>query len=269
MPSGHRHPPPGVSGAGGLGPTGRSRRGAAGRRAGGARGRRRSAWLSACPLGGRVSSRHRPVPRRVVADTVAVRGGTDGRHPAAGLAPTGQPRRPDPPAVGLEALDQRRTEALIDDPAGISSGQPDAGRRTSQRACCGSALQYRRRRRAGRHDAGRAGLPGHPAGRLGRRVGPGGHRRQPRAGARARSARGSIEEPRYEGLLVNAPAVIGDARRIADHYEPYRDQLQQMVGNVSKLYTHGLHAAGVRAGRRAPCGCCTSPTCTSTRPAGG
>jgi len=47
----------------------------------------------------------------------------------------------------------------------------------------------------------------------------------------------SIEEPRYEGLLVNAPAVVGDARRIADRYSEYRQELQRLVLNVSKLYT--------------------------------
>ena len=46
----------------------------------------------------------------------------------------------------------------------------------------------------------------------------------------------SIEEPTYHGLLANAPAVIGDAQHIADQFTRYRDQLQRMVGNVSKLY---------------------------------
>ncbi|MGH3735099.1 MAG: metallophosphoesterase family protein [Micromonosporaceae bacterium] len=47
----------------------------------------------------------------------------------------------------------------------------------------------------------------------------------------------SIEEPRYEGLVSNAPAVIGDARRIANRYSEYRAELQRLVLNVSKLYT--------------------------------
>jgi predicted phosphodiesterase len=46
----------------------------------------------------------------------------------------------------------------------------------------------------------------------------------------------AIQEPTYRGLLVNAPAIIGDARRITDRYEEYRDQLQKLVLNVSKLY---------------------------------
>jgi predicted MPP superfamily phosphohydrolase len=47
----------------------------------------------------------------------------------------------------------------------------------------------------------------------------------------------SISEPRYEGLLVNAPAVVGDARKIADNYGRYADQLSQLVTNVSRIYT--------------------------------
>src|SRR5690606_10465220 len=47
----------------------------------------------------------------------------------------------------------------------------------------------------------------------------------------------SVEEPRYEGLLVNAPALVGDVRRIADEWEQYADQLQKMVANVTTLYT--------------------------------
>jgi predicted phosphodiesterase len=47
----------------------------------------------------------------------------------------------------------------------------------------------------------------------------------------------SIAEPRYEGLLINAPSVVGDARKIADNYGRYADQLQQIVSNVSRVYT--------------------------------
>jgi predicted phosphodiesterase len=46
----------------------------------------------------------------------------------------------------------------------------------------------------------------------------------------------AIQEPTYRGLLVNAPAIIGDAKRITDRYEEYRAQLQKLVLNVSKLY---------------------------------
>src|SRR5262245_52805175 len=47
----------------------------------------------------------------------------------------------------------------------------------------------------------------------------------------------SIEEPRYEGLLVNAPAVVGDARRIANRYDEYAAQLQKLVTNVGQIYS--------------------------------
>jgi predicted phosphodiesterase len=46
----------------------------------------------------------------------------------------------------------------------------------------------------------------------------------------------AILQPRYDGLLTNAPAIVGDARRIADRYEEYRSQLQSLVQNVSRLY---------------------------------
>jgi predicted phosphodiesterase len=46
----------------------------------------------------------------------------------------------------------------------------------------------------------------------------------------------SIEEPKYDGLLANAPAVVGDARSIANQFSAYRDELQSLVDNVSKLY---------------------------------
>ena len=75
----------------------------------------------------------------------------------------------------------------------------------------------------------------------------------------------AIQEPRYEGLLTNAPAVVGDARRIADRFQAYREQLQRLVGNVSQLYTTVSTLPVYEPDTRAPPGCCTSPTCTSTR----
>jgi predicted phosphodiesterase len=47
----------------------------------------------------------------------------------------------------------------------------------------------------------------------------------------------AVEEPRYDGLLVNAPALVGDVQQIADDYERYTDQLQSLVSNASILYT--------------------------------
>ena len=82
-----------------------------------------------------------------------------------------------------------------------------------------------------------AGLPRRPAHGLGRWAGAAGHRRQPRHGGARPFRPQAIEEPRYEGLLVNAPAIVGDARRIANDYTKYAEQLQRLVGNVSQLYT--------------------------------
>ncbi|OLB77317.1 MAG: hypothetical protein AUI14_16500 [Actinobacteria bacterium 13_2_20CM_2_71_6] len=46
----------------------------------------------------------------------------------------------------------------------------------------------------------------------------------------------SVEEPQYHGLLANAPAVIGDARSIANRFDAYKAELQRLVNNVSRLY---------------------------------
>jgi len=137
--------------------------------------------------------------------------------------------------VNLAALDQSRTEALIDDPAGISSAGENAvedvrtgvirlGVRALGIAVLSalvlSALIFRDVRRVAASGVTAlvvtAGSLGLAAGTL-----------RPE----------SIAEPRYEGLLVNAPAVVGDARRIADNYGRYSEQLQQIVSNVSRLYT--------------------------------
>jgi predicted MPP superfamily phosphohydrolase len=48
---------------------------------------------------------------------------------------------------------------------------------------------------------------------------------------------GSIAEPRYTGLLASAPQVVGDARSIVDRFSAYRDQLAQLVTNVSRIYS--------------------------------
>ena len=98
-------------------------------------------------------------------------------------------------------------------------------------------LRTARRRGAGHADPGRAGLPRRPAHRLGRWAGAGWSPPAASASAAATLRPQAIEEPRYEGLLVNAPAIVGDARRIANDYSKYAEQLQRLVGNVSQLYT--------------------------------
>jgi predicted MPP superfamily phosphohydrolase len=137
--------------------------------------------------------------------------------------------------VDLGSLDQDRTEALIDDPASITTASQSAvddvtdgilrlGLRTLGVAV-GSALLL-------------AAL----IFRNGRRVAWSGLLALVVTGSSLGVAAGTVRadalsEPRYEGLLVNAPAVVGDARRIADNYGRYADQLKDLVGNVSRLYT--------------------------------
>ncbi|RKS68313.1 putative MPP superfamily phosphohydrolase [Actinomadura pelletieri DSM 43383] len=46
----------------------------------------------------------------------------------------------------------------------------------------------------------------------------------------------SIAEPRYTGLLANAPQIVGDTRSLVERFSAYRAQLAHLVGNVSELY---------------------------------
>ena len=137
--------------------------------------------------------------------------------------------------VELGALDQRRTEALIDDPASISRASQSAvedvragvmrlGLRTLASTVLATLLLAGLVFRNVRRTAWAGGLAlAVTASSLGL------------AAATIRPQ--AIEEPRYQGLLVNAPAIVGDARRIANDYTKYADQLQRLVGNVSQLYT--------------------------------
>lgn len=45
----------------------------------------------------------------------------------------------------------------------------------------------------------------------------------------------SLSQPRYSGLLVYAPNVIGQADQVIDNFSRYGDQLAQLVDNVSQL----------------------------------
>jgi len=49
----------------------------------------------------------------------------------------------------------------------------------------------------------------------------------------------AISEPQFSGLLVSAPTVIGDARRIVSDFGKYGDELAKLVTNVSQLYAVG------------------------------
>jgi predicted phosphodiesterase len=137
--------------------------------------------------------------------------------------------------VDLGSLDQTRTEALIDDPTAISvvgqravddvtAGALRLGLRALGAGLAAalllSALVFRNTRRVAAAGVTALAVTG---GSLGLAFGT--------------LRPGSLSEPRYEGLLVNAPAVVGDSRRIADNYGRYADQLQQIVTNVSRIYT--------------------------------
>lgn len=137
--------------------------------------------------------------------------------------------------VALGSLDQNRTEELIDNPTAISSagdravdevttGVTQLALRTVGLAVLSAILAAALIFRSVRRTAA-AGLTALVAatGSIGL--------------AAATIRPNAISEPRYEGLLVNAPAVVGDARRIADNYGRYADQLQQIVSNVSRIYT--------------------------------
>jgi predicted phosphodiesterase len=137
--------------------------------------------------------------------------------------------------VDLGSLDQNRTEALIDDPDAISTAGQHAvedvrtgvirlGVRTLGigvlAAMVLATLIFRNARRIAWAGVTALAVTGGSLGLAAATLRP-----------------DSIAEPRYEGLLVNAPAVVGDARRIADNYGRYAEQLQQIVTNVSRLYT--------------------------------
>ncbi|MER6995172.1 metallophosphoesterase [Streptomyces sp. NPDC000410] len=46
----------------------------------------------------------------------------------------------------------------------------------------------------------------------------------------------SVLEPKFSGLLVSAPSVVGNARSIVTEFDVYQKELARLVTNVSKLY---------------------------------
>jgi predicted MPP superfamily phosphohydrolase len=138
-------------------------------------------------------------------------------------------------AIRIGSLDQARAEAIVSSPNGFALASQDAvsdlyedvirlGLRTLGMAVLGSLLLASLVFRNARRVAWAGGLSlAVTAGTLGLAV--------------ATFRPGAIEEPRYEGILVNAPAVVGDARRIATRYSEYTAQLQRLVSNVTRLYT--------------------------------
>ncbi|HEX8346006.1 MAG TPA: metallophosphoesterase [Actinoplanes sp.] len=167
--------------------------------------------------------------------TPSLTGGTEVDIPPLGSLHLDSHNGPIHLKVNLGSLDQGRTEALIDNPAAITT----AGRTAVDDVTEGIL-------RLGLRTLGvavaSALLLATVVFRNARRVAAAGLLALAVTGASLGVAAGtvradSISEPRYEGLLVNAPAVVGDARRIADNYGRYADQLQQLVSNVGRIYT--------------------------------
>jgi predicted MPP superfamily phosphohydrolase len=167
--------------------------------------------------------------------TPSIHGGTEVDIPPLGSLHLDSHKGPIHLKVSLGSLDQRRTEELIDDPTAISAAGQHAiddvtggvlrlGLRALGAAVlCAlvlSALIFRRASRVAWSGVIALAVTGSSLGLAAGTVNP-----------------GAIAEPRYEGLLVNAPAVVGDARRIADNYGRYADQLSELVTNVSRIYT--------------------------------
>ncbi|GAA1398920.1 metallophosphoesterase family protein [Catellatospora coxensis] len=136
--------------------------------------------------------------------------------------------------VRLDALDRARTEALITDPAGITAASRTAVDdvragvtrlvlRATAVAVLGamllSALVYRKMRRVAWAGGLALTIMAAAFGSAFGTFNP-----------------GALREPRYEGLLANAPSVLGNAQRIADRYDEYAAQLQKLVQNVGSLY---------------------------------
>ncbi|GIH13535.1 membrane protein [Rugosimonospora africana] len=166
--------------------------------------------------------------------TPSLSGGTEVQIPPLGSLELASHDGPAHLTVRLEALDQKRTLALATDPNGIAKASSGAvndvergiTRMVFQATGAGvlgalvlSAFVFRNMKRVA--------ICGALA--LVTILGSGGI-------AVATFRPGSVDEPRYHGLLSNAPAVIGDAKQIANQFGQYRDELQRLVNNVSKLY---------------------------------
>ncbi|HEX5542427.1 MAG TPA: metallophosphoesterase [Micromonospora sp.] len=185
-------------------------------------------------LGGRVSADIGPFSGEI-AISPSIGGSTTLHIPPLGALHLDSHDGPTHLSVQLGSLDQRRTAALINDPAGISRASETAlkdvtdgiirvGLRTVAVSILATlllaALVFRNTRRVAWSGLLALAISGGSLGVAALTLRP-----------------QSIEEPRYEGLLVNAPAVVGDARRIAHDYNKYAEQLQRLVGNVSQIFT--------------------------------
>ena len=167
--------------------------------------------------------------------TPSVSGGTDVRLPPLGSVHIASHSGPAHLSINLASLDAARTRTLITRPDGVAvvseTAVGDVARGVARLAWQAlavallgamllAALVFRSMRRVA--ICGGIALVVMAASLL---------------TATATFRRQAIAEPTYEGLLTNARNVVGDAQKIADRYDAYRDQLQRIVTNVSRLYT--------------------------------
>lgn len=166
--------------------------------------------------------------------TPSTSGGSELDLPPLGSVHVRSHRGPAHLTVNLSALDRQRTEAIVANPGELDAASASAADdleagviravlRTAGATLLGTlllaALAFRKMRRV----AQAGGLT------MVILIGTVGY-------AYATFRPKAIEEPTYQGLLANAPAVIGNARRIADDFAQYRGELQRLVANASRLY---------------------------------
>jgi predicted phosphodiesterase len=184
-------------------------------------------------LGGRVTQDVGPF-RAEFAITPSLAGGTEVAIPPLGSLHLASHSGPAHLSVRLGALDPQRTQELVRDPHGLTRASQGAVEDVSR------GIHRLTLRVAGVGILG-AMLLGAFVYRSMRRVAQCGLIAvlvlASTALATISTFRASaIQEPRYEGLLTNAPALIGDARRIAGRYDEYKAELQRLVRNVSRIY---------------------------------
>ncbi len=185
-------------------------------------------------IAGRVSTDVGPF-RAHFAITPALTGGTEVAIPPLGKLHLATHAGPAHLSIGLDILDQQRTKELVSSPTGLAKASGGA-LEDVQHGVLRLAYQV-----AGVSILGALALAAIVY-RSTRRVAAAGGLSLVILAVTALVSLGTfrpaaIEEPRYEGLLVNAPAVVGDARRIAGRYEEYRTELQRLVQNVGRLYS--------------------------------
>jgi hypothetical protein len=164
----------------------------------------------------------------------ALSGGTTVQIPPLGSLDLRSHQGPAHLDVQLDALDQKRTEALVTNPNGLNvasqSAVADVQRGVSRLALqaaaaaligamAAAAVVYRDMRRIATAGIVAVVIMASSA-----------------VAALVTFRPNSVEEPQYHGLLANAPAVIGDARNIANRFDAYKAELQRLVNNVSRLY---------------------------------